>query len=227
MYSGRWPEMMTWPPLTSLPRACAWMSRSCSMRISSLVLATPLKTFFAQPAARTSRRSWMANWILLQYAPRPSGERRCFRSMSLAQTCAMACLPTGRASKVWPMDKSNSTAHSTQWPSGRRSAQPPWHKVNSSMTAPMTRGESICLRKRCPISFMLANKRSLVVLRLNSSSLASYRWTSSLLGSRVVGKDSNSFWQTSKRSVLKVCGLPLSGDGNSGKADLMLKTKSA
>mmetsp|Transcript_149651 Transcript_149651/g.363479 ORF Transcript_149651/g.363479 Transcript_149651/m.363479 type:complete len:210 (-) Transcript_149651:1624-2253(-) len=192
IYSGRWPEMMTCPVATSLPRACARRSRCCSLRISSLVLATPLKTFRAQPAALMSSRSWMANWILLQYAPRPSSPRCLCKSMSRPHTWAMQALPTGSSSSACPIDSSNSTAHSTQCPSGKRSTSSAWQSVSSSMTAPMTLGESICLKKRCPMSFMWASRRSLVCLRRYSSSSASYRWTCSLVGSKVVGSDSNS-----------------------------------
>mmetsp|Transcript_22728 Transcript_22728/g.71368 ORF Transcript_22728/g.71368 Transcript_22728/m.71368 type:complete len:225 (-) Transcript_22728:191-865(-) len=224
MYAGRMPAVCVEKSTSGPPLLACLASFTASRRISCLVLACSLKSFSCQPLLRRSRRSWIWNWMRLEKAMRPSEPLVVLRSCSRAENWDIRTFPCWVPSMVKPMERSSSQTHSIMCSSGGVSLRP----TRSCTTWPMTLTARSCRRKRFPMNFMFASILSLRFFISNLRSSAECSFFSSSVGSKVLGKLSNSFWQVfSSTRVNVVAFSPSFSALNSGYRERRAKTMSA
>mmetsp|Transcript_84726 Transcript_84726/g.258699 ORF Transcript_84726/g.258699 Transcript_84726/m.258699 type:complete len:226 (-) Transcript_84726:15-692(-) len=214
MYDGRTPAICVMN-IASVPAplACFRASARASFLTSSFVLACSLKSFLAQPLCRKSNKSWIWNWIRFENVAFPSRSCACFKVRSRAENCDMRTLPCAVASKVCPMACSNSHTHSIMCSSGCFSLIP----IRSCTTWPMTFTANSCLKNKLPMNFMLASIlsfRFFISIRKSSAGILAF---SSSVGSKDVGRLSNSSWHVFSSTRVNVWAFsPSCSGGNSG-----------
>mmetsp|Transcript_35790 Transcript_35790/g.64639 ORF Transcript_35790/g.64639 Transcript_35790/m.64639 type:complete len:247 (+) Transcript_35790:620-1360(+) len=119
MYAGRTPTWVVANIEPSWPLAACLCSLTASFRMSSLVFACSLKSFFIHSALLRSSRSWIRNWTRFEKAVLPSGLVCRRRSTSRAENWFISSFPCEVASRVKPMACSSSQTHSIICSSGR------------------------------------------------------------------------------------------------------------